>query len=195
MNRAEGMAQLGADLGLTPPPATLAELVTAAGGTRAAAGLLGVDLTDTSKEGKTRIASAQRTLQRYQRAEAGETGKNVRGQKAEARQALIDKLREAIKPQWQQQQKAEADKQFPFGFHAKVKGNFFVSSDQKGRTVHPVFIPRADMDGIIDKLQDDDLAGAAKDFDTAYGISYNVPSMRWGEDDADADAFDSLTID
>ena len=199
MNRAEAMEQLGADLGVTAPPTTLAGLVAAAGGTRATAGLLGVDLTDTSKEGKTRIASTQRTLQRYLKAERGETGKNVRGQKAEDRKALTDKLRAVYPKSAQaQKQKADADAAHPHGFHAKVKGKFVVSeSVQRGRTVKPTPISREYMDEIIDKIQAGDYEEAAVRFDAGFSFSYlnDSPVMSWGEDTQDADAFDSLTID
>lgn len=191
MNRVEAMEQLGDTLGVAPIPDSITGLVASVGGTRAAAALLGVDITDKSKEGKRHVASAQRTLQRYMKAEAGERGKNVRGQSAEKRSALTGDLKSAEA----EQQKAQAQAKRPHGFHAKVKGNFFLSSSQRGRSVKPVWIDPAGMEAIIDHVQAGDYAGAADAFDDTYGISYDVPGMQWGEDAGDPDAFDSLSID
>ena len=182
MNRAEGMEQLGADLGVGPIPTSISGIVAALGGTRAASELM---------PGDAKTSSKQRTLQRYMKAEAGERGKNVRGQNESKRAALTRDLRAAMADK----EKAAAQAKFPHGFHAKVKGNFFLSYPQRGRAVKPVWIDPAGMEAIIDEIQDGDYNGAADAFDDTYGISYDVPGMSWGEDAQDADAFDSLTID
>jgi hypothetical protein len=185
MNRIEAMTQLGNDLDVSPVPDTISGLVSMLGGTRAAAGLI---------PGEAKVSSKQRTLQRYLRAERGETGKNVRGQSAEKRSAFTDALRQAVIDA----QCAAVRAKHPHGFRAKVKGKFFYSYAQAGRSVVAVTIPRADMDNIVELIQDDEYAKAADLFDRAFAASYapdgSLDDMRWGEDDADPDAFDSLTI-
>lgn len=185
MNRAQAMQQLGDTLGVAPIPSSIGGLVAALGGTRAAAALM---------PGDAKLSSKQRTLQRYQRAEAGERGKNVRGASEAARSRLTGDLRSAVAAR----EKATALAKRPRGFHAKVTGNFFKSYVQRGRTVKPVYIPREDMEAIIDEIQAGDYAGAASAFDDAYGNSYDVAGMQWGEpsdNDSDYDAFNSLEID
>lgn len=180
MNRAQGMEQLGDMLGVSPVPTTITGLVASLGGTRAAAALM---------PGDAKVSSKQRTLQRYMNAEQG-TGKQARGTTSKAHDALTANLRAAVA---EDQKKAALDRH-PRGFHAKVRGNFFVSSSQKGRAVKPVYIPREDTEAIIDQIQSGDYEGAAGAFDDAYGNSYDVPGMRWGEDENDADAFEALDI-
>lgn len=203
MNRVEAMKGLGDALGVSPIPDTLAGLVAAAGGTRAAAILMGAPSSIPTRPAngpkfsaeeraeRNQLLSPQRTLQRYMKAESGATGKNVRGQKEADRKVLTDKLHGLVA----QQQKAKADAKRPRGFHAKVKGNFFVSSSTYHRQVKPVYIDRAAMDDIIDRIQDGDYSAAAASFSDSYGFSYLVTSMQWGENDEDPDAFDSLVID
>lgn len=181
MNRAEAMEQLGADLGVGPIPTSISGIVAALGGTRAASALI---------PGDAKTSSKQRTLQRYMNAEKG-TGKQARGTSAAAHSKLTGDLRAAMA----EKEKAAAQAKFPHGFHAKVKGNFFLSYSQRGRAVKPVWIDPAGMEAIIDEIQDGDYNGAADAFDDTYGVSYDVPGMSWGEDASDADAFDSLTID
>ena len=185
MNRIEAMTQLGDDLNVSPVPDSISGIVSLLGGTRAAAGLI---------PGDAKITSKQRTLQRYLRAERGETGKNVRGQSAEKRSAFTARLRQAVIDD----QCAAVRAKHPHGFRAKVKGKFFLSYAQPGRSIVAVTIPRADMDNIVEFIQDEEYARAADLFDRAFAASYapdgSLDEMRFGEDDADPDAFDSLTI-
>ena len=189
MNRAEAMEQLGADLGVGPIPTSITGIVAALGGTRAAAGLM--PATINARTGKeVTLASKQRTLQRYMNAEKG-TGKQARGTSAAAHSKLTGELRAGMA----EKEKKAAQAKHPHGFHAKVKGNFFLSYSQRGRAVKPVWIDPAGMEAIIDEIQAGDYNGAADAFDDTYGISYDVTGMSWGEDTQDSDAFDSLTID
>ena len=185
MNRIEAMQQLGDDLGVSPVPNTISGLVAMLGGTRGAAALI---------PGDAKITSKQRTLQRYMRAERGETGKNVRGQSAEKRSAFTEALRQAVVDD----QCARARAKHPHGFRVKVKGKFFYSYAQPGRGFIAVTIPQVDMNNIIDFIQDDDYSKAADLFDAAYMASYapdgSLDEARFGEDDADPDAFDSIEV-
>ena len=185
MNRIEAMTQLGNDLDVSPVPDTISGLVSMLGGTRAAAGLI---------PGDAKVSSKQRTIQRYLRAERGETGKNVRGQSAEKRNAFTEALRQAVIDA----QCAAVRAKHPHGFRAKVTGKFFYSYAQAGRSIIPVTIPRADMDNIVEFIQDGDYSEAADLFDRAFAASYapdgSLDELRFGEDEDDPDAFDSLTI-
>lgn len=185
MNRIDAMTQLGTDLGVSPVPDTISGLVGLLGGTRGAAALI---------PGEAKISSKQRTLQRYMKAERGETGKNVRGQSAEKRSAFTQALRQAV----MDDQCAKLRAKHPHGFRVRVKGKFFYSYAQPGRSIVPVTIPRADMDNIADHIQNDDYTNAASLFDLAFMATYapdgSLDNARFGEDDADPDAFDSLEV-
>lgn len=182
MNRQQAMASLGDQLGVGPIPTSISGLVASLGGTRAVAALM---------PGDAKLSSKQRTLQRYMNAEKG-TGRQARGTTAQAHDRLTGDLRNTLA----EREKAAAQAKHPSGFSAKVTGDFFKSTSQKGRSVKPVQIDAADMEAIIDEIQAGDYEGAAHAFDDAYGASYDVPGMSWGETGgADDDAYDSLTIE
>ena len=187
MNRQEAMTQLGDTLGVAPLPTTIAGFVETLGGTRGVAILMGADPSD-----KRAISSAQRTVQRYLLGERGDTSKQARGTTPKAHARMVGNLRDALA----NREKRAALRRRPEGFSARVRGDFFKSHSQKGRAVKPVQIDAAGMESIIDNIQAGDYEGAASAFDDAYGASYDVPGMSWGEPGSMADdAFDSLEID
>ena len=187
MNRQQAMVSLGEQLGIGQGPQSVTELVNLLGGTRAVAELM--PTTYNRKGEPVSIQNKQRTVQRYMLAEKGEKGERARGTSAKARAGTLGQLRGAYTA-------AQIKDKRPSGFTARVKGDFFKSTHQKGRTVKPIEIPADAMGEIAAHIATGNYEDAAKAFDTAYGDAYDVPGMSWGETGGrEDDAFDSLEID